>query len=126
MSPRDNEGANPRDIKFELGRELVARFHSEEAAKRAQQAFVDRFQKGAMPDDIPECELTGGDGGIAIANALKDAGLVGSTSEGIRMVKQGGVRLDGERISDRSLMLGPGTDVVCQVGKRRFARIRVR
>ncbi len=118
-------GANPRDVKFELGTELVARFHSPADAERAKQAFIDRFQKGSVPDDMPECDVSGGADGIAIANALKDAGLVGSTSEGIRMIKQGAVRVDGEKISDRGLVMPVGSDVVCQVGKRRFARIRV-
>jgi tyrosyl-tRNA synthetase len=121
------EGANPRDVKFELGIELVARFHSTAAAESAKQAFISRFQKGAMPDEIPDCDLVAADAeGIPIANALKDAGLVGSTSEGIRMLKQGAVRMDGEKIGDRGLVLPRGTEAVCQVGKRKFARIRVK
>ena len=121
---RVEQGANPRDVKFELGLELVTRFHSDAAARRAQKAFVDRFQKGALPDDIPECVLEGGEG-VPIATALKSSGLVQSTSEGIRMIRQGAVRLDGEKVSDRDLLLAPGTEVVCQVGKRRFAKIRI-
>lgn len=119
------DGANPRDIKFALGIELVTRFHSVADAERAKQAFVNRFQKGAVPDDIPGCQVSGGAEGIAVANALKDAGLVGSTSEGIRMIKQGAVRLDGERVIDRALLLPVGSEFVCQVGKRKFARINV-
>ena len=119
------QGGNPRDVKFELGVELVARFHSTAAAEQARQNFIDRFQKGAVPDDMPEAELRADGDGLPIANALKDAGLVGSTSEGIRMIKQGAVRLDGEKVDDRGLLLARGTDVVCQVGKRKFARIRV-
>jgi tyrosyl-tRNA synthetase len=126
MRQRVADGANPRDVKFELGVELVTRFHSEQQAQQARQAFIDRFQKGAMPDDIPECELEGGAEGLPIANALKDAGLVASTSEGIRMIRQGAVRLDGEKVEDRGLVLVAGSDVICQVGKRKFARIRVR
>jgi len=118
-------GANPRDIKFRLGEELVARFHDRQAAEAAREAFIARFQKGAMPDDMPEVELAGGADGLPIANALKEAGLVSSTSEALRMLKQGAVRLDGERVEDRDLRLQAGTTVVCQVGKRRFARISV-
>jgi tyrosyl-tRNA synthetase len=119
-------GGNPRDVKFELGKELVSRFHSPAAADQAQRNFVQRFQKGAIPDDVPECVVQSGAGGLPIANALKDAGLVSSTSEGLRMLKQGAVRLNGEKVSDRALMLRKDEDVVCQVGKRKFARIRVR
>ena len=117
-------GANPRDVKFELGQELVARFHSATEAQKARQNFIDRFQKGAMPDEMPECLLSAPDG-MPIANALKAAGLVSSTSEAMRMIKQGAVRINGERLEDRALQLEKGSDVVCQVGKRRFARIRV-
>ena len=124
LRTRVAEGGNPRDVKFELGIELVSRFHSEDAARQARQNFVDRFQKGAMPDEIPECVLVTEDG-IPIANALKEAGLVSSTSEGIRMIKQGAVRLDGEKVSDRGLVLAKGAQLVCQVGKRRFARLDV-
>jgi tyrosyl-tRNA synthetase len=124
LRDRVDAGQNPRDVKFELGMELVARFHDEGAAEAAKQAFINRFQKGALPDDMPEVELQTEDG-IPIANALKDAGLVNSTSEGIRMIKQNAVRLDGERLDDRGLVLGKGADVVCQVGKRKFARIRI-
>ncbi|MCW5587200.1 MAG: tyrosine--tRNA ligase [Chromatiales bacterium] len=120
-----DEGMNPRDAKFELGTELVARFHSGDQAGQALQNFVERFQKGAMPSDIPVCVVRS-DEGLPIANALKDAGLVSSTSEGIRMIKQGAVRLDGERLDDRGVILAKGSDVVCQVGKRKFARIQVR
>ena len=119
-------GSNPRDIKFLLGEELVERFHSAAAAGAARKAFIDRFQKGAMPDHIPECALTAGDGqGLGIADALRGAGLVSSNGEAFRMIKQGAVKIDGEKISGRDLVLAPGTVAVCQVGKRRFARIRV-
>lgn len=118
-------GANPRDTKFELAGELVARFHSKEAAERAQQAFVDRFQKGAMPEEIAECVLAAVEGGLPIANALKEAGLVSSTSEAHRMIKQGAVRIDGEKLEDRDRVFASGDVVICQVGKRKFAKIRV-
>jgi tyrosyl-tRNA synthetase len=117
-------GVNPRDVKFELGVELVARFHSKSLAEQARQSFVNRFQKGALPDEIPECLLEA-DEDLPIANALKDAGLVSSTSEGFRMIKQGAVRLDGQKVEDRGLVLPKGTEVVCQVGKRKFARLKV-
>jgi tyrosyl-tRNA synthetase len=119
------EGRNPRDVKFELGLELVGRFHSPRLAEQAKQAFIDRFQKGALPDEMPEVDLAGGDG-LPIATVLKSSGLVQSTSEGLRMIKQGAVKIDGEKVSDRGLVLHAGADIVCQVGKRRFARIRVR
>jgi tyrosyl-tRNA synthetase len=125
LRERVGAGANPRDIKFELGVELVGRFHDYASAEAAKHAFINRFQKGAMPDDIPEVEIQAANG-IPIANALKDAGLVNSTSEGIRMIKQSAVRVDGERLDDRGLVLARGADVVCQVGKRKFARIRVK
>ncbi|MGB5452548.1 MAG: tyrosine--tRNA ligase [Sedimenticolaceae bacterium] len=125
LRQRVADGANPRDVKFELGVELVARFHSMADAEQARQGFVDRFQKGALPDDIPQCLLNTEDG-LPIANALKDAGLVSSTSEGFRMIKQGAVRLDGEKLEDRGLVLEKGADVLCQVGKRKFARLLVR
>ena len=117
------EGRNPRDIKFELGKELVARFHSRRDADRAQENFIARFQKGAMPEDMPEISLKADGEGVSIANVLKDAGLTSSTSDAIRMVKQGAVRIDGERIEDPKLQLATGFTGICQVGKRRFARV---
>ncbi|WP_457664923.1 tyrosine--tRNA ligase [Thiolapillus sp.] len=121
------DGANPRDIKFLLGEEIVARFHDPVAAQKAKQAFIDRFRKGAMPEDMPEVELqASNEQGMPIANVLKEAGLVSSTSEALRMLKQGAVRLDGERLEDRSKVLEPGSSVVAQVGKRRFARVKIR
>ncbi|WP_456377243.1 tyrosine--tRNA ligase [Thiolapillus sp.] len=120
------EGANPRDIKFMLGEEIVTRFHDQAAAQKAKQVFIDRFRKGAMPEEMPEVELQAVDAaGTPIANALKEAGLVSSTSEAYRMLKQGAVRLDGERVEDRNRVLPPGTEVVAQVGKRRFARVKI-
>ena len=118
-----DEGRNPRDIKFELGGELVTRFHSQSDADRAQENFIARFQKGALPQDIPEVSLSAGDKGIQIANVLKDAGLTSSTSEAMRMIRQGAVRIDGERIADPKLLLMAGSSCVCQVGKRRFAHV---
>jgi tyrosyl-tRNA synthetase len=119
------DGVNPRDIKFMLGQEIVARFHDGQAAEAAQNEFVARFQKGAMPDDMPEISLPGVGGGLGLASLLRDAGLVGSTSEAFRMVKQGAVRIDGERVEDKSLAVAAGSTHVFQVGKRRFARVTV-
>ncbi len=116
-------GDNPRDIKVRLAEELVERFHSKEDATKAHEAFVARFQKGQMPDEMPEIELIAPEDGYPIPNLMKDAGLVKSTSEAIRMLKQDAVRIDGERVSDQSLTLTAGTLLVLQVGKRRFARV---
>ncbi len=118
-------GRNPRDIKFELAAEIVARFHSQADAEREQQAFVARFQQGAMPDEIAEVHLDSNDGSLGIAHLLKAAGLVVSTSEAFRMIKQGAVRIDGERVEDRGIELAAGSSHVFQVGKRKFARVSV-
>ncbi len=117
-------GRNPRDIKFLLGEELVARFHSAGEATRARESFISRFQKGAVPDDIQRFELQGEGAGVAIGYALRDAGLVSGTGEAFRMIKQGAVRVDGEKVAERDMLLPVGADVICQVGKRKFARIR--
>ena len=119
------EGRNPRDMKMELASELVRRFHSAEAADKAAQSFVARFRKGQLPEDIPEITLPAGDGGLMIGHLLKEAGLVSSTSEAMRMIKQGAVKVDGERIDDTRLFIKSGATVVYQVGKRRFARVTV-
>ena len=125
LKKRVDEGMNPRDAKFELGREIVARFHDDAAAERAEQAFIARFQKHAVPDDMDEVSVEAADGTLGIAYVLKGAGLVSSTSEAFRMIKQGAVKVDGERIEDRGLELPQGTTAVCQVGRRRFARVSV-
>ncbi len=117
------EGVNPRDAKFELARELVARFHDETAADAALKDFVARFRKGEMPEEIPELTLQSDNGRLGIAHLLKRAGLVSSTSEAFRMIKQGAVRIDGVRIDDRSLEIGAGSTSIYQVGKRRFSRV---
>ena len=119
------DGANPRDIKFQLGREIVARFHDAAAAEAAQAGFVARFQKGAMPEDMPELTLDSDGGELGIASLLKAASLTGSTSDAFRMLKQGAVRIDGERVEDKSLTIKSGSTHVFQVGKRRFARVTV-
>jgi tyrosyl-tRNA synthetase len=120
-----DNGLNPRDVKVRLAEEMVERFHSREQAVRAHESFVARFAKGALPEDIPELEMRGGPDGVPIANLLKQAGLVPSTSEALRMLKQGAVRINGERVEDRGVVCATGTDLVYQVGKRRFARVKI-
>lgn len=117
------QGANPRDIKFLLAEEIIARFHSPAQATGARENFIARFQKGALPDDLPEHQLQAGNESVPLANALKEAGLTSSTSESRRMIKQGAVKIDGQKVDDQSLELQPGSDQVVQVGKRRVARI---
>ncbi len=119
------EGSNPRDIKFLLCEEIIERFHSREAADTARKAFIARFRDGAMPESIPEKALQTDGQGIGIANALSQCGLTASNGEAFRMIKQGGVRIDGEKISDRSLILAPGFSGVLQVGKRKFCKADV-
>ena len=118
-------GRNPRDIKVGFAQEVVARFHGEAAAQAALADFEARFRQGEIPADIPECTVQGGADGIAIAGVLKEAGLTASTSEALRMIAQGGVRLDGEKVSDKGLKLAVGACVVLQVGKRKFARVTI-
>ncbi|MEZ9197972.1 MULTISPECIES: tyrosine--tRNA ligase [unclassified Shewanella] len=115
-------GANPRDVKIALAKEIIARFHDEAAADAAHQEFINRFQKGALPSDIQELEIAAGEG-IAIANLLKEAGLVSSTSDAMRMIKQGAAKIDGDKIEDTRMQLTAGTTGVFQVGKRKFAKI---
>ncbi|WMC10211.1 tyrosine--tRNA ligase [Oceanimonas pelagia] len=118
------DGANPRDTKILLAKEIITRYHSEAAAEQAHQDFVQRFQKNAIPDDLPEVTLTAGAEGIGIANLLKDAGLVASTSEALRMIKQGAVKVNGDKLEDGKLQVQPG-QAVYQVGKRKFAKVTV-
>jgi len=118
-------GRNPRDIKVAFAQEIVARFHDKTAAERALADFEARFRQGALPEDMPEVQVTAEDGGLPLVQALKQAQLTASTSEAIRMIEQGGVKLDGERVSDRGLKLAKGAVVVAQVGKRKFARIKI-
>ncbi|MGD8927235.1 MAG: tyrosine--tRNA ligase [Thioalkalispiraceae bacterium] len=119
------EGKNPRDIKFLLAEEIIERFHDQAAATKARENFIARFQKGDMPDDIPEVTLDARDGELPIANVLKDAGLTSSTSESLRMIKQGAVKIDGEKVSDAKMQIKSGTNNIYQVGKRRFARVTI-
>jgi tyrosyl-tRNA synthetase len=117
------QGLNPRDVKFLLGKEIVERFHDREAANRAQENFISQFQQGVIPENLPEIQLTVGKDGMLIANIIKSAGLTSSTSEALRMIDQGAVKIDGSRVSARDLALNAGETVVLQVGKRRFAKI---
>ncbi len=120
------EGRNPRDIKVLLAQELVERFHSRQAAESALADFEARFRQGAMPDEMPEYQLsTDSPDGIPVIQALKQCGLTGSTSEAIRMVEQGGVKVDGEKVADKGALLKAGETKVLQVGKRKFARISI-
>ena len=116
---------NPRDIKFMLASEIVERFHSRSAARNAKKEFVNRFQKGGMPARIVEKVIKSSGEEMPIAKVIKEAGLVASTSEALRMLEQGAVRIDGERVTDHDRKIGIGKAGIFQVGKRRFARIRV-
>ncbi|WP_341495944.1 tyrosine--tRNA ligase [Photobacterium damselae subsp. damselae] len=115
-------GKNPRDVKFLLAKEIIARFHSEADADAAEQEFISRFQKGNMPEEMPEFEF---EAGMPIANLLKDAELVNSTSDAMRMIRQGAVKIDGEKVEDTKLTPAAGT-AVYQVGKRKFARVTLK
>lgn len=123
LKARVDAGANPRDIKIELAKEIIARFHDDAAAEAAHQDFIQRFQKNAIPDDMPEVTISLGAEGLAIGNLLKEAGLVASTSDAMRMIKQGAVKIDGEKVEDTRLTLTELGEAVYQVGKRKFARI---
>jgi len=126
LQDRVAAGVNPRDIKFELAGELVGRFHDQGAAEEARQSFINRFKNKQMPDDMPELSLVVGDNGVlGIGHILQQAGLVASTSEAFRMLKQGAVRIDGERVEDKGLEIAAGETHVFQVGKRKFARVHI-
>jgi len=116
-------GANPRDSKINLAKELIARFHSEQDAEAAHQDFIQRFQKNVIPDEMPEFEYLLPSEGLMIANVLKDAGLVNSTSDAMRMIKQGAVKIDGEKVNNSKHRFTQPLQVVLQIGKRKFARI---
>jgi tyrosyl-tRNA synthetase len=118
-------GRNPRDIKFELAREIVARFHDRTAAERALGAFIARVSEKAVPQDLPLKVIPVAGAGLRLANILKEAGLAASTSEANRKIDEGAVRIDGERVTDRGLTLKGGAEHVFQVGSRRFARLRL-
>jgi tyrosyl-tRNA synthetase len=117
-------GRNPRDVKVLLAQEIVARFHSQAAATQALAEFEARFRDNVIPENLPETAIAASEP-MALVQVMKQAGLVPSTSEAMRMIEQGGVKMDGERVSDRALKLAPGTQAVLQVGKRKFARVRI-
>ena len=119
-------GRNPRDIKVLFAQEIITRFHSRQQAEAALADFEARFRQGGIPDDIPELDLAGGEAGLVITQLLKQAGLVASTSEAMRQIDGGGVRLDGEKVADKGIQVRKGATVVAQVGKRKFARVTVR
>jgi tyrosyl-tRNA synthetase len=120
-----DEGANPRDIKVGFAQEIVERFHGVAAATAALEDFETRFRSGGVPDDLPDVTVAAPDGALGIASVLRHAGLTASTSEALRMVEQGGVKLDGAKVSDKALQLARGQSVVLQVGKRKFARVTI-
>jgi tyrosyl-tRNA synthetase len=119
-----SEGSNPRDIKFDFALELTERFHGRNAAQLAAKDFIDR-SRGAIPDEVPEVTINIEGDNIGVAQLLKQAGLVASTSEAFRAIEQGGIKLDGEKVSDKALTLRKGIEVVAQVGKRKFAKIKI-
>ncbi len=121
------EGMNPRDVKFLLGEEIITRFHKQSVARAVREEFVARFQKGAMPEAMPAIALEAdANGQLGIGYLLKSAGLVSSTGEAFRMIQQGAVRIDGEKVDDRNLLINKGAEVVAQVGKRKFAKVLVK
>ena len=119
-------GGNPRDVKMALAHELTTRFHGEDAARRAADDFARRHGRGETPDEMPEVSLAGKDGGIPVAEMVRRAGLTNTNSEAMRLISQGAVRLDGKRVNDRALIVPAGSTSVVQVGKRRFARVRIK
>jgi tyrosyl-tRNA synthetase len=119
------QGRNPRDVKFLLAEEIITRFHDANAAASAQQDFIKRFQKGAIPDDLTEVTIQSEQGELGIASLLKQAGLTSSTSESFRMIQQGAVKLDGQKVEDRFLRVTKNTTLVAQVGKRKFAKVTI-
>ena len=119
------DGRNPREIKVLLAKEIVTRFHGAGASASAEADFEARFRRNETPENMPEIELHLADGTMPLLQVMKQAGLTPSTSEALRMIEQGGVKIDGERVSDRALALAKGVEVVLQVGKRKFARVRL-
>jgi tyrosyl-tRNA synthetase len=121
-----DEGRNPRDAKVSLAHEIVARFHSPAAADVAQVEFDARFRQGALPDTMPEITLHANAAGMPIAQLAKQAGIVDSTSEALRLIAQRGLKVDGDVVADRTLVIAPGATVIVQAGKRKFARVTVK
>ncbi len=120
------EGANPRDIKVRFAQEIIARFHDQAAARRALEDFEARFRHGEVPQDLPEQVIEVSAEGGVIGQVLKSSGVCPSTSEALRMIEQGGVKVNGEKVADKGLRLPAGATYVLQVGKRKFARVSLR
>jgi tyrosyl-tRNA synthetase len=121
-----NAGLNPMEIKFQLAIEIVARFHNTIAAEQAKQSFISRFRQHHVPENLEVITVSSPSSGIFIGHLLKEAGLVAGTAEAMRLIQQGGVKIDGERIENPKLMLLPGTEHVYQVGKRRIAKVKIK
>ena len=117
------QGGNPRDVKFEFAQEIVARFHGKNEAQLAASGFIARFARNEMPDEVPDVGIDSKGKSLPLPQVLKQAGLTASASEAVRMIEQGGVKIDGEKVSDKALKLARGARVVLQVGKRKFARV---
>jgi tyrosyl-tRNA synthetase len=120
------DGMNPRDVKIQLADEITARFHDDTAAAQAKDEFINRFRHGQLPEDIPDVIVDSIAGEAALVHVLKQAGLTSSTSEAIRMIKQGAVKLEGVKVSDKDLKLQPGDSPVIQVGKRKVAKVTIK
>ena len=119
------QGGNPRNVKFDFAKEIVTRFHGLQAAEAAAADFEARFKRDELPGNIPEVSLKSEGGGLTLPRLLKQAGLAASTSEALRLIEQGGVRIDGEKAVNKSLTFGPGKRFVVQVGKRKYARVTI-
>jgi tyrosyl-tRNA synthetase len=119
------DGKNPRDVKFILAEELVDRFHKAGEGAKCKEAFLQRFQKGTLPDDIKEVSLQIENKSILLTNMLKNAEMTASTSEAMRLIKQGGVKIDSEKVSDIKLEIEKGSEAIYQVGKRKFLKIKI-
>ncbi len=120
------EGMNPRDVKIQLAEEITARFHDDKAAAQAKDEFINRFRHGQLPDEIPEVSVDSDNGEVALVHILKQAGLTSSTSEAIRMIKQGAVKIEGEKVSEKDLKFKPGDENIIQVGKRKVAKVTIK
>jgi tyrosyl-tRNA synthetase len=120
-----HEGRNPREVKVELALELVTRFHSQQSARNASEEFTSRFRDGVPPENVPLTTLTSADGRVTVAHALRSTGLVSSTSDAMRLIEQGGVRMNGQRVEGRNALLIKDGENLLQVGKRRFAKVRI-
>ncbi len=119
------EGLNPRDVKIEFSKEIVSRFYSEEQGQKVAEDFLNRFQKGLLPDEIPGFELKINGQEILLANALKEVGLVSSTSEAYRLIDQGAMKLNGEKVKDRNAILLSNSESLCQLGKRKIGKVKI-